>query len=53
MRCFKTILFPVDFSDRCVGAARYVRAFAARYESSIILLHVVELPLGRASTTVL
>jgi len=35
------ILFPVDFSDSCIGAARYVEALAGRFEARIMLLHVV------------
>jgi len=35
------ILFPVDFSESCLGAARYVEAFAGRFESEIMLLHTV------------
>jgi len=35
----KRILFPVDFSDACVGAARYVEAFAGQFEAEIMLLH--------------
>ncbi len=38
----KKILFPVDFSERCVGAARYVEAFAGRFEADLRLLHVVD-----------
>ena len=37
----KKILFPVDFSDSCVGAARYVEAFAGQFEAEILLLHAV------------
>ena len=37
----KKILFPVDFSDSCVGAARYAEALAGRFEAEILLLHVV------------
>ena len=37
----KRILFPVDFSDSCLGAARYVEALAGRFEAEIMLLHVV------------
>jgi nucleotide-binding universal stress UspA family protein len=37
----KKILFPVDFSDSCVGAARYVEAFAGQFEAEIMLLHAV------------
>src|ERR1700733_3047813 len=35
------ILFPVDFSPGCRSAARYVEAFAGRFEAEIMLLHVV------------
>ena len=38
----KRILFPVDFSDRCRGAAAYVEALAGRFDAELILLHVVE-----------
>jgi nucleotide-binding universal stress UspA family protein len=44
---FKTILFPVDFSDRCRGAARYVEALAGRFGSKVILLNVLENVAGR------
>jgi nucleotide-binding universal stress UspA family protein len=37
----KKILFPVDFSDSCAGAARYVEALAGRFEAEILLLHAV------------
>ncbi len=40
----KRILFPVDFSPRCRGAAAYVEALAGRFEAEIVLLHVVEPP---------
>lgn len=41
MPLVKKILFPVDFSDSCLGAARYVEAFAGRFEAEIRMLHVV------------
>ncbi len=41
MLAIKKILFPVDFSEQCIGAARYVEALAGRFEAEIILLHVV------------
>jgi len=41
MPTIKKILFPVDFSDSCLGAARYVEALAGRFEAEIMLLHVV------------
>jgi nucleotide-binding universal stress UspA family protein len=37
----KKILFPVDFSDACLGAARYVEAFAGQFEAEITLIHTV------------
>lgn len=43
---FNTILFPVDFSSRCRAAAGYVRALGQRFNSRIILLHVVEPRIG-------
>lgn len=36
------ILLPVDFSDRCLGAARYAEALASHFQSEISLVHVVE-----------
>jgi len=44
---FDTILFPVDFSDRCRGAAHYVEALAGRFGSRLILLHVLEATIGQ------
>src|SRR3569833_4624592 len=38
----KRILFPVDFSPACLGAARYVEALAGRVEAEVMLLHVVQ-----------
>ena len=36
------ILLPVDFSERCLGAARYAEALAAHFHAEITLLHVLE-----------
>lgn len=44
---FDTILFPTDFSGRCSGAARYVKALSDRFDSNIILLHVLEARIGQ------
>jgi nucleotide-binding universal stress UspA family protein len=44
---FNSILFPVDFSERCRGAARYVEAIASRHGSKVILLHVLESTIGQ------
>jgi nucleotide-binding universal stress UspA family protein len=40
MLSFKTILFPVDFSERCRGAVHHVRAIATRFQSKVIVLNV-------------
>jgi nucleotide-binding universal stress UspA family protein len=42
MPTIKKILFPVDFSARSIGAARYVESLAGRFDAEIMLLHVVE-----------
>jgi nucleotide-binding universal stress UspA family protein len=44
----KRILFPVDFSDRCRGAAAYVEALAGRFDAELILLHVIEVTYNSA-----
>jgi nucleotide-binding universal stress UspA family protein len=45
---FQKILFPVDFSKRCEGAAEYVRAYAkasnAEHRAEVYMLHVLDLP---------
>ena len=38
----RRILFPIDFSPRCHGAAAYAEALAGRFDAELILLHVVE-----------
>lgn len=42
MPSIKKILFPVDFSQRSIGAARYVESFAAWFHSEIMLLYVID-----------
>lgn len=39
---FSKILFPVDFSKRCEGAARAVRAIAMQFQAEVTSLHVAE-----------
>ena len=39
---FRHILFPVDFSPRCYGAAPFVRALGARFKAAVTLVHVIE-----------
>jgi len=38
------ILLPVEFSERCRGAARYAEALVCRFHAEIVLLHVVAPP---------
>ena len=44
MTSFQRILFPVDFAPQSAAAAPFVKAMASRFESEVILLHVVEVP---------
>jgi len=41
MPSIQRVLVPVDFSDRCLKMMPYVRRFAEKYQSEIILLHVM------------
>jgi len=47
MFAFRHILFPVDFSDRCIAAAPYVRAVTEKFGAKLTFLFVVE-PLQQA-----
>jgi len=44
MISFRRILFPVDLSKQGREAAPFVAAMAKRFQSEVILLHVVEVP---------
>jgi len=50
MPAFRSILFPVDFSERCRLAAPFVKAMAARCQAELIVMHVIELPVSIYST---
>lgn len=41
MLAIKNILFPIDFSERCCGAAPFVHAMAQRFGARITLMSVV------------
>jgi len=41
---FKKILFPIDYSDHSFGAARYVEAFAGRFDAEVVMLHSIDFP---------
>ena len=42
MHCFRKILFPVDFSSRCIDTSPFVAAIARKFESEVVLLHVFD-----------
>jgi nucleotide-binding universal stress UspA family protein len=42
MVAVRKILFPVDFSERSLGAGRYVQAMAEHFGAEVVLLHTVE-----------
>src|SRR6185312_929278 len=42
MLSFKRILFPIDFSPRCLQMAPYVAAVAAAFQSEVTLLHICD-----------
>jgi nucleotide-binding universal stress UspA family protein len=44
MTDIRKVLFPVDFSERCAGAAHYVEAFARLFDTSIEMVHVLPPP---------
>jgi nucleotide-binding universal stress UspA family protein len=44
MPTFNHILFPVDFSKRCMAARPYVLSVARQFNAKITLLHVVQIP---------
>jgi nucleotide-binding universal stress UspA family protein len=44
MQTFQKILFPVDMSDSCQAAAPWVEKMAKRFNASVTLLHVLEMP---------
>ena len=44
MISFQRIIFPVDLSPQSVAAAPFVKAVASRFQSEVLLLHVVEVP---------
>jgi len=37
-----TIVFPIDFSNRCVSASHYVTEWARRFSAPLVALHVVD-----------
>jgi nucleotide-binding universal stress UspA family protein len=50
MATFRSILFPVDFSERCRFAAPLVRMMAEKCHADLTVMHVIELPVSVYST---
>ena len=50
MAVFRSILFPVDFSERCRFAAPFVKMIAERCHANLTVMHVIELPVSVYST---
>jgi nucleotide-binding universal stress UspA family protein len=50
MAWLSRILAPVAFSQRCRGATQYAETLACRFHSELILLHVVQPPMGIFTT---
>jgi nucleotide-binding universal stress UspA family protein len=50
MATFRSILFPVDFSERCRFAAPLVRMMAEQRHADLTVMHVIELPVSVYST---
>lgn len=44
MKEIQHVLFPVDFSTRCVHAAPYVKEMVMGFKAKLTLLHVAEIP---------
>ncbi len=44
MGLLSKILIPIDFSERCLGAARFAIPLAERFHSQVTLLHVTPAP---------
>ena len=47
---FTNILFPVDFSDRCRAMAPQVKSMCERFNASLTVLHLVEVPVQAFSS---
>lgn len=46
MQRFANILFPVDFSERCLAVAPSVAALARKFGSTVTLVHALSMPAG-------
>ena len=46
METFKSILFPVDFSERCEAARPVVASWARKFNAKVTLLHTIQIPIS-------
>ena len=46
MITFQRILFPTDFSGQSAAVVPAVKAMAKRFDSEVVVLHVIDLPLA-------
>src|ERR1700731_555716 len=46
MPSFSHILFPVDFSERCLAVRPFVKATARQFDAKVTLIHVIQIPIA-------
>lgn len=46
MPTFSHILFPVDFSERCLAVRPFVKATARQFDAKVTLMHVIQIPVA-------
>src|ERR1700737_3496159 len=46
MPSFNHILFPVDFSERCLAVRPFVKATARQFDAKVTLIHVIQIPVA-------
>jgi nucleotide-binding universal stress UspA family protein len=46
MACFHHILFPVDFSERCLAVRPFVKSLAQKFNAKVTLMHTLGVPRG-------
>src|ERR1700687_4748200 len=40
------IMFPVDFSERCLAVRPFVKATARQFDAKVTLMHVIQIPVA-------
>src|ERR1700682_4266178 len=51
MPTFSHIMFPVDFSERCLAVRPFVKATARQFDAKVTLMHVIQIPVARFGGT--